>query len=57
MKRIKWRVKALRQVRKIKDNNTKTAIYDAVENLKQFPDCPNIRKLVNRNDYRLTVGR
>jgi len=57
MKRIKWRVEALRQLRKIKDNNIKTNIYDAVEKLKNFPDCPNIRKLVNRDDYRLTVGK
>jgi mRNA interferase RelE/StbE len=56
MKRIEWKQKALRQIRKIKDQRTKNTIYDAVDSLKDFPKCPNVKKLKNRNDYRLRVG-
>jgi mRNA interferase RelE/StbE len=57
MKRIEWKPKALRQLRKIKDQKTKDFIYDAVSLLQNFPDCPNIKKLKNRRDYRLRVGK
>jgi hypothetical protein len=33
MKRIEWKQKALRQIRKIKDQRTKNTIYDAVDSL------------------------
>ena len=56
MKRIEWKQKALRQIRKIKDQRTKNTIYDAVDSLKDFPKCTNVKKLKNRNDYRLRVG-
>jgi len=56
MKRIEWKQKALRQIRKIKDQRTKNTIYDAVDSLKDFPKFPNVKKLKNRNDYRLRVG-
>lgn len=45
------------QIRKIKDRQIKEIIYDAVSNLKNFPDCPNIKKLKTREEYRLRVGR
>jgi mRNA-degrading endonuclease RelE of RelBE toxin-antitoxin system len=57
VKSIKWRPKALRQIRKIKDQQTKETIFDAVSNLKDFPNCPNIKKLKTREEYRLRVGR
>jgi len=57
MKAIEWKPKALRQLRKIKDEKTKLAIYEAVETLKTFPDCTNVKKLKTRADYRLRVGR
>ena len=57
MKQITWKTKALRQVRKIKDQKTKDSIYDAVQTLKYFPDCSNVKKLKARNDYRLKVGQ
>lgn len=57
MKNIQWRPKALRQLKKINDHQTKKTIYNAVSELKNFPDCQNIKKLKNRNDYRLRVGR
>ncbi len=42
---------------KIKDQKTKDFIYDAVSLLQDFPDCSNIKKLKNRRDYRLRVGK
>jgi len=56
MKEIEWTIKALKQLRKIGDNNQRNIIYDAVENLKFFPQCQNIKKLKDRPDYRLRVG-
>ena len=57
MKQIRWRTKALRQLRKIKNHKEQGAIYDAVEKLRLFPNCANVKKLSNRDDYRLRVGR
>ena len=57
MKRIEWKPKALRQLRKIKERDIQLAIYDAVDDLKNFPNCSNVKKLKSRNDYRLRVGR
>ena len=50
MERIEWKQKALRQIRKTKDQRTKNTIYDAVDSLKDFPKCPNVKILKNRND-------
>ena len=57
MKQIRWRTKALRQLRKIKSHKAQSTIYDAVATLRFFPDCANVKKLSNRDDYRLRVGR
>jgi len=57
MRQILWRTKALRQLRKIKIQKEQNAIYDAVETLKLFPHCANVKKLSNRDDYRMRVGR
>jgi mRNA-degrading endonuclease RelE of RelBE toxin-antitoxin system len=57
MKEIQWRTKALRQLRKIKSQKEKESIYDAVETLGLFPNCANVKKLSDRNDYRLRVGK
>ena len=56
MKRIEWKPKALKQIRKIKDQTTRNMIYDAVDTLKSFPNCSNIKKLKIRNEYRFRVG-
>ena len=56
MKRIEWKSKALRQIRKIKDQNTKNMIYDAVDTLRNFPNCSNIKKLKTHDEYRFRVG-
>lgn len=55
---IKWTPKAFKQLRKIKDQRTETVIYDAVGDLAGWPDCRNVKRLVNRQyRYRLRVGR
>lgn len=56
MKRIIWRKKATRQLRKIKTNQTRTRIVTAVKKLADFPDCSNIKRLKSREEYRLRVG-
>jgi len=57
MRLIKWRPKALKQIRKIKDQQIKETIFNAVSTLKDFPNCTNIKKLKTREEYRLRVGR
>jgi len=57
MKNIKWRTKALKQLRKIKDQQTRDTVFNAVDGLKNFPNCSNVKKLKNRDEYRLRVGR
>jgi mRNA interferase RelE/StbE len=57
MKQLEWKPKALRQFRKIKHQKARETIYNAVTSLKQFPDCSNIKKLKNRTEYRLRVGK
>jgi mRNA interferase RelE/StbE len=57
MQRIEWKTKALRQLRKINDKQTRVGIYEAVEALRDFPDCANVKKLKDRNEYRLRIGR
>ena len=56
MKRIEWKPKVLRQLQKIKNQETRNLIYDAVDTLKYFPQCSNIKKLKGRNEYRLRVS-
>jgi len=56
MKSIEWKQKALRQLRKIKDEKSRAMIYDAVSTLKTFPNCSNVKKLKGRSEYRLRVG-
>ncbi len=57
MKKINWQNRALRQLRKIKSKPDRIKIMNAVRQLEAFPDCPNVKKLQNRDDYRLRVGR
>lgn len=56
MNQIKWRKKALKQLRKIKHAKTQATIYDAVDTLKDFPNCQNVKKVKSTGDYRLRVG-
>ncbi|MBE9547491.1 MAG: type II toxin-antitoxin system RelE/ParE family toxin [Proteobacteria bacterium] len=55
MKRIEWKKKALRQLRKVKDHQTQQNIKAAVGTLRNFPNCSNIKKLKTRDEYRLRV--
>ena len=57
MKAIRWKTKALRQLRKIKDTRARERIYDSVGILKSFPDCKGVKKLKGRDEYRLRVDR
>jgi len=56
MKQIIWRKKAVRQLKKIKIDQTRIKILTAVKKLADFPDCSNIKRLKDREDYRLRVG-
>jgi len=57
MKAIRWKTKALRQLRKMKDTRARERIYDNVSILKSFPDCKGVKKLKGRDEYRLRVDR
>ena len=55
---LQWTSKAVKQLEKIKDIHVRREIRDAVETLKYFPKCQNIKSLVNRDcAYRLRKGR
>lgn len=56
MYRIAWTRKAQKQLLTIARAHRKS-IVDAVEGLAQWPGCQNVRNLVNRDGYRLRVGR
>ena len=56
MNQITWRRKALKQLRKIKQASTRERIYDAVDVLKDFPNCQNVKKIKTTDFYRLRVG-
>ncbi len=58
MHRIFWQPKARKQAMKIKDRRAQIAVADAVDTLKNFPECRNVKTLTNHeNGYRLRVGR
>ncbi|RLB16037.1 MAG: hypothetical protein DRG35_03375 [Deltaproteobacteria bacterium] len=54
---IQWRTKALRQLKKIADQGQREKIFAAVDELRSFPDCRNVKKLKGRDQYRLRVGK
>ncbi|MDO5673483.1 MAG: type II toxin-antitoxin system RelE/ParE family toxin [bacterium] len=56
MKRIEWKPKAFRQLRKIKDLKQQALIHDAVSALSSFPDCANVKRIKTTDMYRLRVG-
>lgn len=54
---IKWRPKALKQLRKL-DRQDNASIRLAVDGLATMPDCQGVKALVNHAyGYRLRVGR
>jgi mRNA-degrading endonuclease RelE of RelBE toxin-antitoxin system len=55
--RILWRPKALRQLRKIKDEAIQERIFQGTQALKDFPNCANVKRLTNHSySFRLRVG-
>ncbi len=56
MLRIEWRIRALRQLKKIPSQEQKEKILAAVDSLRGFPDCRNVKKLKGRDAFRLRVG-
>lgn len=58
MKKIEWRNKALRQLRKIKSTKERSLIFDEVSKLQNFPNCRNVKAIVNSDNlYRLRVKK
>ena len=58
MFKIAWKEKAFRQLRKVRNQHDKESIYEAVGALQNWPDCRNIKSLVNHeHGYRLRIGR
>ena len=56
MNTLTWSKKAQKQLFKISRPDA-VIIYDKVDNLKQFPDCQNVKQLKNhKRTYRLRVG-
>ena len=57
MNSIEWAKKATKQLLKINKPDQK-AIFSKVQELKDFPDCGNVKTLTNHEySYRLRVGR
>ena len=57
MNSIEWTKKARKQLKKIDHSDQKT-VYDAVGALAYFPNCTNVKQLVNHQyPYRLRIGR
>lgn len=58
MYEIEWQPKAYRQLKKIKERETLSAIRVAVFDLANWPHCRNVTPLKNHESgYRLRVGR
>ena len=51
MKQIKWKTKALRQLRKIKNRQEQQKIYKEVGTLVKFPHCENVKKIKTTEMY------
>lgn len=57
MKDIIWQPRARRQLKKIKGAKTRADILAAVKTLREFPDVPEVKALVNHQyTHRLKVG-
>ena len=54
---VTWSKKAQKQLLKLSAQEA-LVIYDRVDDLKNFPDCQNVKRLItHRYGYRLRVGR
>lgn len=57
MNSVEWKEKAWKQLKKIGDRKLKERILSASGTLSAFPDCTNVKALVNHQyPYRLRVG-
>jgi len=57
MNTIKWTPRATKQLRKIKDIATQQRVFAETCSLQKFPDCPNVKHLLNHQyTYRLRAG-
>lgn len=55
--RLAWQPKALKQLEKIKEITKRKQIYTEAQALADFPNCLNVKKLVNHDySYRLRIG-
>lgn len=60
MKQIKYKTKAIRQIKKIKDTAVKKEITDKIKELKKYPDTPfkvNRYKTTNLLKFRVKTWR
>jgi mRNA-degrading endonuclease RelE of RelBE toxin-antitoxin system len=58
MYKVAWREKAYKQLHKIGNQHDRETIYDAAGRLSTWPDCRNVKRLINHDyGYRLRVGR
>jgi len=58
MYKIDWKNKAVKQLDKLADRDTRKEIRNEVSNLSDWPNVQNVKKLTNHKyDYRLRVGR
>ena len=58
MYKIDWKTKAVKQLDKIADRDTRKEIRNEVSNLSDWPNVQHVKKLANHKyDYRLRVGR
>jgi mRNA-degrading endonuclease RelE of RelBE toxin-antitoxin system len=57
MNDIVWKVKAAKQLEKIRESAVRKRIYIESQVLTDFPNCQNIKKLKNHDySYRLRIG-
>ncbi|MBU1406056.1 MAG: type II toxin-antitoxin system RelE/ParE family toxin [Proteobacteria bacterium] len=58
MYEIQWKAKAMKQLARIRSQETRDAIYASVQSLQGFPEVLQVKKLKNHeHSYRLRVGR
>lgn len=53
---IEWTRRAMKQLRQIAKAE-QPVVYSAVDALRSWPDCRNVKALVGCDEYRLRVGR
>lgn len=53
---VEWTRKALKQLKRF-DNQRQKQIVIAVRELRNWPDCKNVKALKQQEGYRLRVGR